>query len=551
MADQKISQLTGGGAAQATDEYVVARAGGNNKITGANVAAAATSVGTLSSLTVSGDLTVDTSTLKVDSANNRVGIGMTDPATALNIGMANAATTSLIGRYNTSGASATGTFRVGAGEFTIAQQVRSYIDFVQSYNGSSNDYDIQFTTTKGGVGGGVRAIIDASGNLGLGVTPSASNACNNFQIGPNGDTLSSRISVPQLAISSNAVGNWYAATYKVNGYATQYTQQGNDGTHAWFTAASGTAGNTITFTQAMTLDASGNLGLGITAPTMNGGGTSKVMHINAAGANEWAISHYTNATTGTGGSDGGIVGIIGTDFVVTNYEAGPVIFATNGGTERARITSGGYFKASNDGTYVGSTGSYHELRNSTTGLEVAKFTQASSSDPYGVQVTFSAASPNGTGNWFLYCNDSTALRAEIRSNGGIANYSANNVNLASDERLKKDIAPLASTWDKLKAIEVVNFRYKDCNEGDPALYGVIAQQVQPIVPDVVVVTRQAVAAKDAVLDEDGNEVEPAVEASPEYYGIREQPMYWLAINTLQEAQARIEALEARLEALEA
>ena len=38
------------------------------------------SVGTLSSLTVSGDLTVDTSTLKVDSQNNRVGIGNTGPA---------------------------------------------------------------------------------------------------------------------------------------------------------------------------------------------------------------------------------------------------------------------------------------------------------------------------------------------------------------------------------------------------------------------------------------------------------------------------------------
>ena len=38
-----------------------------------------TSLGTLSSLTVSGDLTVDTSTLKVDSSNNRVGIGTTSP----------------------------------------------------------------------------------------------------------------------------------------------------------------------------------------------------------------------------------------------------------------------------------------------------------------------------------------------------------------------------------------------------------------------------------------------------------------------------------------
>ena len=33
------------------------------------------------SLTVDGDLTVDTNTLKVDSTNNRVGVGMTSPQT--------------------------------------------------------------------------------------------------------------------------------------------------------------------------------------------------------------------------------------------------------------------------------------------------------------------------------------------------------------------------------------------------------------------------------------------------------------------------------------
>ena len=143
----------------------------------------------------------------------------------------------------------------------------------------------------------------------------------------------------------------------------------------------------------------------------------------------------------------------------------------------------------------------------------------------------------------------------VRSNGGIANYSANDVNLASDERLKKDISPLESTWNRLKAVEVVNFRYKDSNEGDPLLYGVIAQQVQPIVPELVVVTKEAqeaVESKDAILDADGNVVEPAVaakEATPEYYGIREQPMYWLAIKALQEAMARIETLEAEVAAL--
>src|SRR5210317_819270 len=47
-----------------------------------------TSVGTLGSLTVSGDLTIDTNTLVVDSTNNRVGILDATPAVTLDIGSA-------------------------------------------------------------------------------------------------------------------------------------------------------------------------------------------------------------------------------------------------------------------------------------------------------------------------------------------------------------------------------------------------------------------------------------------------------------------------------
>ena len=49
-----------------------------------------TSLGTLSALTISGDLTVDTSTLKVDSSNNRVGIGVATPAAPLDVMVAGA-----------------------------------------------------------------------------------------------------------------------------------------------------------------------------------------------------------------------------------------------------------------------------------------------------------------------------------------------------------------------------------------------------------------------------------------------------------------------------
>jgi hypothetical protein len=249
--------------------------------------------------------------------------------------------------------------------------------------------------------------------------------------------------VQTIGMLQNAFYNGTNYIYKASAEASFYYQSG--GAHNWFRAASGTAGNAITFTQAMTLDASGNLLVGTTT---------------------LASSERLNVTKST------------TDWVQRIYN--------------------------------------------------------SNASPKGLAVIYDSAAPNGTSNTFLYCQDSNAIRAEIRSNGGLANYSANNVNLASDERLKKDISLLDSTWQKVKDIEVVNFRYKDCNEGDPLLYGVIAQQVQPIVPELVVVTQEA---KEATED---------TETTPEYYGIREQPMYWLAVKALQEAMDRIEKLEAEV-----
>ena len=67
----------------------------------------------------------------------------------------------------------------------------------------------------------------------------------------------------------NLSSNWYfdgsTSRYIISDYATLYQQ--DDGKHVWYTAPSGTAGNAISFTQAMTLDASGRLGIGTTSPT--------------------------------------------------------------------------------------------------------------------------------------------------------------------------------------------------------------------------------------------------------------------------------------------
>lgn len=110
-----------------------------------------------------------------------------------------------------------------------------------------------------------RMTLNASGNLGLGVTPSAWNTVQPvFQIGY---TAFSAYQNTQAIYSSNAVytSGW---KYLSNTNATYYSQnEAAAGVHAWFNAPSGTAGNTISFTQAMTLNASGNLSIGNTNDT--------------------------------------------------------------------------------------------------------------------------------------------------------------------------------------------------------------------------------------------------------------------------------------------
>jgi hypothetical protein len=107
--------------------------------------------------------------------------------------------------------------------------------------------------------------IDTSGNLGLGVTPSAwASSARVFQIRGSAFSEDSGAYLTQNAYENSG---W---KYYGTGLASTYRQ--STGTHAWFNAPSGTAGNAITFTQAMTLDASGNLGLGVTPSAWYPGG---------------------------------------------------------------------------------------------------------------------------------------------------------------------------------------------------------------------------------------------------------------------------------------
>ena len=90
MADSKITALTALTAADPANDMIpivdvsdTPPASGNTKRISINNILACSPSATLASATITGDLTVDTSTLKVDSANDRVGIGTASPVARL------------------------------------------------------------------------------------------------------------------------------------------------------------------------------------------------------------------------------------------------------------------------------------------------------------------------------------------------------------------------------------------------------------------------------------------------------------------------------------
>lgn len=104
--------------------------------------------------------------------------------------------------------------------------------------------------------------LSGTGNLGLGVTPSAwGTGYKALEFGGGGSALFSGTSTAsQTYLTANSYFNGTNWICKTTNPASNYEQL--SGTHKWYTAPSGTAGAAITFTQAMALDASGNLLVG-------------------------------------------------------------------------------------------------------------------------------------------------------------------------------------------------------------------------------------------------------------------------------------------------
>jgi hypothetical protein len=142
----------------------------------------------------------------------------------------------------------------------------------------------------------------------------------------------------------------------------------------------------------------------------------------------------------------------------------------------------------------------------------------------GVCSVMNRQTSTGTILEFQYAN---GVIGTISTNGSTTAY-----NTSSDYRLKENVAPMQNALDTVAQLNPVTYTWKaDGSAGQ----GFIAHELQAVVPDCVT------GEKDAV-DADGK---------PKYQGVDTSFLVGILTKAIQEQQTTIEALEARITALEA
>ena len=349
--------------------------------------------------------------------------------------------------------------------------------------------------------------ISTGGNIGLGVTPSAWTT-KALQIDTSGTALSS-VNGTDLVFSAYYNAGW---KYQNSSYAPVWYSQAA-GQHRWYTAPSGTAGNAITFTQAMTLDASGNLGLGATTvnsmmhlrrDTSSGSSTSypniRIDNPNASGYT--GLYFYADTTQKAG-------------FEVSNSAGALQMLVAN--AERARIDSSGNL-------LVGTTSSFGNTKCSVGGgfnIFIANTTSAAGTGYYLFAGYSGASAPGTLGTQRFYVLDNGDVRNTNNSYGAI-----------SDARLKENITDATPKLEKLQQVRIVNFNMK----GDAQKQlGVIAQELEQIFPGMV----DEYPDRDA----DGNDLGTTTKS------VKYSVFVPMLIKAIQEQQAIITQLQADVAAL--
>jgi len=275
--------------------------------------------------------------------------------------------------------------------------------------------------------------LDTAQNVGVGVTPSTWNSL--FKAIDIGTTASFAGSSGGSNVFNNAYWNGSNYIYKTTAGAARYLQSVNE--HFWYNAASGTAGNAITFTQAMTLDASGNLAIGATS-------ASTKLHV---------VGSLYAAGRGTGFS------FQTPDWRVYNNASNGLSF-NNFSADVVTIDSSGNL-------LVGQTATGYQNSNSFI---------LQKSDAV---MLYSHANGTGSGTAYIGFGYNGGGIGSITQSGTTAVL----YNVTSDQRLKENIVDADSASTLIDSLQVRKFDWKTDNTHQR--YGFVAQELVTVAPEAV------------------------------------------------------------------
>jgi hypothetical protein len=287
-------------------------------------------------------------------------------------------------------------------------------------------------------------------------------------------------------------------------------------------------------TTAVTIDTSQNVGIGTASPSApldiqsNSGGTG-IRVRGRASANAGAIRYFANDNT----TQRARIESNDTSLEINSISSLPITFNT-ADTERMRITSGGYLKASDNGTYVNSTSSEHEFYQSANDNCLRAHAANASYTADGV-LTISAAR-NTTNNTFYaltYFNTGAgAFKFQVADSGNVTNTNGT-YGTISDIKNKENIVDASPKLDKVNQLKVRNYNFIG---DDLKQIGFVAQEFEQVFPSMV----EEHSDKDA----EGNDLGTTTKS------IKTSVLIPILVKAIQELNAKVDAQAARIAELE-
>jgi hypothetical protein len=504
MPDSKITALTSIGTSTdpANDPLVLvdvsdtsmAATGTTKKVT-LNQLLACSPTATLASATITGDLTVDTSTLKVDSANNRVGIGTASPAAALDIVGGKDSTNTIIGAPLST---------VGGGSFANYSEL-----LFKNTSGSSSDASIRsygnvwnaagsqlafFTSNNSAVTERYR--IDNTGISTWSVGGSTAMTLNSTGLGVGGNPVRKLTAYDTSSAYQLRVGFSTSFYYDIG-------RNNTDGLFDFYGSQSGATGYRFGGVDGtrLTIDSSGNVGVGVTPANdkllvsqtigiLLSGATSDLNFRNGSGTGIQRI-RYTDATGGL------TIGSANT----TSYQI------ELGGSTTARAVT------------IDTSGN---LLVGTTSAAGNRLNVQTASGDCTTLIKSQAANVNSAIDYVSSYGNHTIRKSGTASAVGVQLVSgATAWTTLSDETVKDIIEPIGNAVAKVGSLRSVIGKFKTDSEGTRRSF-LIAQDVKSVLPEAVDVVGE------------NNEL-----------GLRYTEVIPLLVAAIKELTARVQTLEAK------